>query len=111
MPGDPKSVTVLKPHGHVRMGDAVDQLRAEIDDRLEAGQARILIDMGDVKSLDSSAIGVLVRSLSLAKQQGGSIRLLNVPEAVGHTLEVTGILRLFDVFNDEATAVASFAGN
>src|SRR5262245_36302316 len=97
--------------GHVRMGELVDKLRQDIDSHLSAGHPRMVINMTNVRSLDSSGIGVLVRSLSLAKKVGGTIKLANVPPAVAQTLQITGIWRLFEVFDSDQKAVESFAGS
>jgi anti-anti-sigma regulatory factor len=51
---------------------------------------------------------MLVRSLSLAKQRGGIIKLVNVPEQASQTLRVTGVLRLFEVYENEAAALNTF---
>jgi len=107
---DQDGVRVIRAAGHIRMGEAVDHLRADVDASLAAGNAKIVVDMTEVRSLDSSAIGVLVRSLSLAKQKGGSLKLANVPQGVRESLTITGILRLFEIFEDGAKAVASFGG-
>lgn len=104
----PAGVTIIKLAGHIRMGEAIDRFRNEIDGHLAQSQAKFLINMSGVRSLDSSGIGMLVRSLSLAKQKGGIIKLANVPEQAMQTLRVTGVLRLFEVFEDEAAALKTF---
>jgi len=90
------------------MGDAVDNLRATIDDYLKKGNARIVVDLKEATALDSSGIGVLVRGLSLAKQKGGTLKLSAVPAASQQTLQITGVARLFEIFSDSAAAEASF---
>ena len=104
----PSGVKVIKLAGHIRMGEAIDRFRNEIDGEMAQGNARFLVDMTDVRSLDSSGIGMLVRSLSLAKQRGGTIKLSSVPAQASQTLRVTGVLRLFEVFESEAAALQSF---
>jgi anti-sigma B factor antagonist len=104
----PSGVKVIKLAGHIRMGEAIDRFRNEIDGEMAQGNCRFLVDMTDVRSLDSSGIGMLVRSLSLAKQRGGTIKLANVPQQASQTLRVTGVLRLFEVFESEAAALKSF---
>jgi anti-sigma B factor antagonist len=99
---------VIQVAGHVRMGELVDRLRTDIDTSLGAGNSRIIVNMTNLKSLDSSGIGVLVRSLGLAKKMGGSIKLADVPESVAQSLQVTGIWRLFEVFKTDQEAIASF---
>ena len=102
------TVKVIAVAGHVRMGELVDRLRSDIDTSLGAGTSRLVVNMTNLKSLDSSGIGVLVRSLGLAKKMGGSIKLADVPEGVAQTLQVTGIWRLFDVFKTDQEAIGSF---
>lgn len=101
-------VTVIRLVGHIRMGEAIDRFRNEIDGNLAQGKAKFIVDMKDVRSLDSSGIGMLVRSLSLSKQKGGIIKLANVPEQASQTLRVTGVLRLFEVYESEEAALKTF---
>jgi anti-anti-sigma factor len=58
--------------------------------------------------IDSSAIGLLVRFLTSAKQRGGSLKLLNPSKFVLQTLKLVRVLSLFEVFEDLQLAVASF---
>jgi anti-sigma B factor antagonist len=104
----PNGVVIIKLHGHVRMGEPIDRFRNEIDGNLAQGRSKFLVDMSAVRSLDSSGIGMLVRSLSLAKQKGGIIKLVNVPQQASQTLRVTGVLRLFEVYENEAAALNTF---
>lgn len=90
------------------MGDKVDKLRSAVEDNLAKGNTRIVIDMSRVSALDSSGIGVLVRCLTMAKHKGGMVKLSAIPEKAAQTMLTTGILKLFEQFPDEASAVASF---
>lgn len=96
--------------GAVRMGEVVDRLRAQVEENLRRNHARLVIDMRAVTSLDSSGIGVLVRSLTLAKQKGGTVKLSALPLAAEQTLKTTGLYKLFEVFDTETKAVESFTG-
>lgn len=58
--------------------------------------------------IDSSGIGVLVRSLTTAKQRGGSVKLVNPSKLALQTLKIVGLINLFEIINDEAAAVESF---
>ena len=102
------AVAVIRLEGNIRMGEKVDKLRAAVEENLKQGSVRIVIDMSRVSALDSSGIGVLVRCLTLAKQKGGIVKLSAVPEKATQTMLTTGILKLFEIFADEAAAVASF---
>ena len=103
-------VSVIRMEGAVRMGEVVDRLRAQVEENLRRNHARLVIDMSGVTSLDSSGIGVLVRSLTLAKQKGGTVKLSALPHSAEQTLKTTGLLKLFEVYETETKAVDSFVG-
>jgi anti-sigma B factor antagonist len=101
-------VKVIKLRGRLNLGDAVDNLRQTFDDALAAGENRFVMDLGEVTMLDSSGIGLLVRCLTAAKQNAGTVKLLNPSKFAVQTLRMTGLLKLFEVFDDQDRAVASF---
>lgn len=101
-------VKLIKLTGRLTLGDAVDRLRATLDDLLATGANRYVLDLGEVSMLDSSGIGLLVMYLNNAKQRGGSLKLLNPSKFAVQTLKMIGLLKLFDVFQDSEEAVASF---
>ena len=80
-----------------------------MEELLGDGNARFVLDVGEVPMIDSSGIGVIVRSLTSAKQRGGSLKLVNPSKLAMQTLKIVGLLGLFEVYNDEAEAVGSFS--
>jgi anti-sigma B factor antagonist len=103
-------VQIIQLRGPVRLGQAVETFRRAIDDAMAAGDVRLVVTCDEVPMIDSSGIGVLVKSLTSAKQRGGDVRLVNPSKFVVQTLRLIGVLNLFAVFSDEDSAVASFAG-
>jgi anti-sigma B factor antagonist len=101
-------VKVLKLRGKLSLGDSVDRLRADLYELIGNGDTRIVLDLSEVPMIDSSGIGLLVKSLTSAKQLGGSIRLLNPSKFIIQTLKMIGLLNMFDVFEDQERAIASF---
>lgn len=101
-------VKVLKLRGRLALGDPVDRMGQTINDLFNAGDACIVVDLGDVSMVDSSGIGLLVRSLTSAKQRNGSLKLLNPSKFAVQTLRMTGLLNLFEIFDNEEQAVASY---
>ena len=101
-------VKVIKLTGRLNLGESVDRMRQTFDDSLAAGEIRFLVDLGDVSMLDSSGIGLLVRCLTAAKQSGGTLKLLKPSKFAVQTLRMTGLLNLFEVFDDLETAITSF---
>jgi len=101
-------VTIIKLKGRLSMGPSLDRFNTTITQLLGQGQNRIVLDLEDVPSIDSSGIGMLVRYLTTAKQNGGAIRLLKPSKFTVQTLRMVGLLNLFSTFDDSNEAVASF---
>lgn len=101
-------VKVVKLKGRLSMGPSLDRFNAIIGELLGQGQNRIVLDLEEVPSIDSSGIGMMVRYLTTAKQNGGAIRLLKPSKFTVQTLKMVGLLNLFATFDDSKEAVASF---
>lgn len=101
-------VKLLKLKGRLSMGPPLDRFNAAMLELLNQGQNRIILDLEEVPSIDSSGIGMLVRHLTAAKQNGGAIRLLKPSKFTVQTLKMVGLLNLFTTFEDSKDAVASF---
>ena len=101
-------VKLVKLTGRLSMGPTLDRFNATMIELLSQGQNRIVLDLEEVPSIDSSGIGMLVRHLTTAKQSGGAIRLLKPSKFTVQTLKMVGLLNLFNTFDDSNDAVASF---
>ncbi len=101
-------VTVLDMSGRITLGEGSVQLRDAVRDLLSKGQKHILLNLGDVTYIDSSGIGELVSAFTTAKNQGGELKLLNLTRKVHDLLQITKLYTVFDVKDDEASAIASF---
>lgn len=99
---------VVKLRGDLKIGEPVDGLRQTMEEHLGAGDTRIVLNIAEVPMIDSSGIGVLVRSLTSAKQRGGAVKLVNPSKLAMQTLKIVGLLNLFEIFDDEGAAVQSF---
>jgi len=101
-------VKIVTLTGRLSMGPALDRFNATMNELLNHGQSKIILDLEGVPTIDSSGIGMLVRHLTTAKQSGGAIRLLKPSKFTLQTLKMVGLLNLFVTFEEEAQAVASF---
>jgi anti-anti-sigma factor len=93
----------------LRLGDGVDAFRQAVDEALNTGDVRFVVNLADVPMVDSSGIGVLVKSMASAKQRGGAIKLVNPSKFALQTLRLVGVLGLFEIFETEDKAVESFS--
>jgi len=103
------AVKVIKLRGRLNLGESVDRMRQTFDDLMGAGETRFVVDLEEVSMVDSSGIGLLVRCLTVAKQSAGAFKLLKPSKFAVQTLRMTGLLNLFEVFDDPEEAIASFS--
>jgi anti-sigma B factor antagonist len=101
-------VTILDLSGRITLGEGSVQLRDAIRDLLSKGSKLILLNLADVNYIDSSGIGELVSAYTTVRNQGGELKLLNLTKKVHDLLQITQLYTVFDVKDDEATAIASF---
>jgi anti-sigma B factor antagonist len=101
-------VTILDLSGRITLGEGSVQLRDAVRDLLTKGQKQILLNLADVNYIDSSGIGELVSAYTTVRNQGGELKLLNLTKKVHDLLQITKLYTVFDVKDDEASAIASF---
>ncbi|HVW78339.1 MAG TPA: STAS domain-containing protein [Alloacidobacterium sp.] len=101
-------VTILDLSGRITLGEGSVQLRDSIRDLLAKGSKLILLNLADVNYIDSSGIGELVSAYTTVRNQGGELKLLNLTKKVHDLLQITKLYTVFDVKDDEASAIASF---
>lgn len=102
------AVTVVDLSGRITLGEGCTQLRELIRDLLSKGHNKLLLNLADVTYIDSSGIGELVSGFTAVSNQGGQLKLLHLTKKVHDLLQITKLLTVFDVHEDEAKAVASF---
>ena len=102
-------IIVLDLSGRITLGEGSVILRDTIRDLIGRGQKKILLNLGDVTYIDSSGIGELVSAFTTVRNQGGELKLLNLTKKVHDLLQITKLYTVFDIKDDEATAVKSFA--
>jgi anti-sigma B factor antagonist len=101
-------VSVVDVIGQVVMGTTSQALRDTIAELLMNHERNILLNLGGVTYIDSSGIGEFVRSSNMVEEQGGKLKLLNVPKRIRDLMRLSRIVQLFEVYEDEGKAVASF---
>lgn len=102
-------VTILDLSGKVTIGEGSVALRGAIRRLLGEGKHKILLNLGSVGYVDSSGIGELVSSFTAVSKEGGTLKLLNLTQKIQDLLAITKLLTVFDVFEDEASALSSFS--
>src|SRR6201998_531355 len=101
-------VTILDLSGRITLGEGSVQLRDAVRELLAKGSKNILLNLADVNYIDSSGIGELVSAYTTVRNQGGELKLLNLTKKVHDLLQITKLYTVFDVKDDEASAIASY---
>ncbi len=102
-------VTIVDLSGKITLGEGGMTLRDEVRKLLAAGQKKIVLNLGEVTYIDSSGLGELVSAYTAVKNAGGELKLLNLTSKVRDLLVITKLVTVFDVKDNEAAAVSSFA--
>ncbi len=102
-------VTVVDVAGRITLGEGTSALRDTLRGLVGKGQKKILLNLGEVSYIDSSGIGELVSGFTTVTNAGGQMKLLNLNKRVKDLLQITKLYTVFDVHEDEAAAIRSFA--
>ena len=101
-------VAIIDFSGKITLGEGSATLRKTIRELAESGQKKIVLNLSDVDYIDSSGIGELVSGFTTVANQGGVVKLLNLTKRVQDLLQITKLYTVFDIKDDEFTAVKSF---
>ena len=101
-------VTILDVKGRIVLGDEIGELRDRVRSLVADGKKKIILNLAEVDYIDSSGVGELVGSYTTVRNAGGELKLLNLTQKVHDVLHVTKLYTVFDIRDDEFTAVKSF---
>jgi len=104
-----EGVTILEPKGKITIGVGDIAIKEAVHSALEAGSNNILLNLENVTTIDSSGIGEVVSAFTTVTNRGGKLKLLNLPAKVHDILQITQLVTVFEIHDDEAEALASFA--
>jgi anti-sigma B factor antagonist len=102
-------VTILDLKGRLRIGGNAIALHRSVRSLILEKKTLILLNLAGVTFIDSCGLGELVASQVSVEKKGGEIKLVGVTDALHELLELTRLLRVFDVYENEADAIQSFA--
>ena len=101
-------VTVVSAHGRITIGQGDVALREAIESAVAADRKKILLDLDGVKRIDSSGIAEVVAAKMTVENADGVIKLANIPMKIQSVLGLTHVVNLFDVYESQEEALASF---
>jgi anti-sigma B factor antagonist len=101
-------VTVLDMQGKLLIGEGDELLREKINNLVESGKTKILLNLGDVPYMDSAGLGEVVRCYTTVSRKDGKLKLVNLTKRLRDLLSITKLLTVFETYEDEGEAVQSF---
>jgi anti-sigma B factor antagonist len=101
-------ITVLDVNGRITLGDGGVTLRDAIQNALNAGVRKLIVDMGDVNYMDSSGVGEFTGAYTSAKRVGCDLKLVRLTRKIDDLMQITKLATIFDIYPDEQEAIASF---
>jgi anti-anti-sigma factor len=102
-------VTVLALKGRLVYEDGDAQVRDRVNELIDQGRLKIVMDLHDVTYMDSCGLGVLIAKFVSVRRKGGDVKLLNLSARSHHVIDISGLLHVFETFDSEPAAIASFA--
>jgi anti-sigma B factor antagonist len=102
-------VAIVGISGDITLSKGGDVLlKDKIQSLLQQGHRKIVLDMGNVSYVDSAGLGQLVQVYATTSHLGGSLKLLNLTKRLRDLLVLTKLLTVFDAYDSESEAIASF---
>lgn len=105
---DVNGITVLDIEGRIVLGEESNSFRERVKGLLASNHKKIVLNMANVTYIDSAGLGTLVATFHSARSQGGTLKLCNLGSKFREVLQVTKLMTVFDVYDNEAAAVQSF---
>ena len=103
-------VMILDLKGKLTIGSGDELLKDKIHSLIQQGQRNLLLNLAAVPYVDSAGLGAIVSSYTTVSRDGGSLKLLGLTSRIEDLLAITKLLTVFDTYESESDAVASFGG-
>ena len=105
-----EDVTILDLKGRERIRGATMALHESIRCLAGEGKTQVLLDLAWVKQIDSAGLGELIASHVTLDKKGGALKLMHITDSAHELMTIAKLLTIFDVYDDEPEALASFVG-
>jgi anti-anti-sigma factor len=100
-------IAVVSPEGNFFGGKETDELKRVIDEMIDSGNSKMVLDLGRVVHLNSIAIGILVRAYLNYQKRNGRIILANVDKRIQNVFVITKLSLVFEVTDTRQEALST----
>jgi anti-sigma B factor antagonist len=103
-------VSIVEVEGRITIQDGADAFRRALQAHIQAGDVKLVVNLGNVPYIDTTGLSEIVRGYTSAMRRNGALKLVQLTPHVRQVLAVTKLLTIFEVYDDEAAALKSFSG-
>jgi len=103
------NVVIIDIEGKVVLGEGDVEVKKTVDDLLNRGNKKFILNLAKVPYLDSAGLGEIIRCYTTLRKSGGNFKLLSPNRRIVDLLTITKLLDVFDSYDNESAAVASFS--
>ena len=101
-------VTILDLKGKMTLGEGDELLRDKINSLIQQDRKQLVLNLAAVPYVDSAGLGEIVRTYTTVSRQGGKLKLFNLTKRITDLLAITKLLTVFETYDTEPDALASF---
>jgi len=101
-------VVILSLAGKIMGGPEASEIHGKINQLMDDGKLKIVIDLGEVDWMNSSGLGILIDAVTVLKNNNGALRLVNVSDRIINLLKITKLNTVFDLRDSLDEAKGSF---
>ena len=101
-------IVVLQMNGRIVLGNDARTVEWTFDELLKESRKKVIFDLGHVTVLDSTGVGIVVMCYARLKKSGGALHIAGANGMVEHTLRMTNVDRLIELYPSVSAAAAAF---
>ncbi len=102
-------VSIIDVEGKILLGEGDVEIKQAIDDLIDRGRKRVLLNLAKVPYVDSAGLGEIIRCFTALRKSGGTLKLLSPNPRLVDLLTITNLVNVFDSYDDETSALQSFS--
>jgi anti-sigma B factor antagonist len=104
-----ENVILIDVDGKIVLGDGDVEIKKVVDQFISRGNKNFILNLTHVPYLDSAGLGEIIRCYTALRKNGGNLKLLSPNPRIVDLLTITKLLDVFDTFDSETAAVASYS--
>ena len=102
-------IVIIDVDGQILLGEGDVEIKEAVDGLLKRGNKNVLLNLAKVPYLDSAGLGEIIRCFTALRKSGGDFKLVSPNRRIIDLLTITKLLNVFDCYENEAAAIASFS--